>query len=161
MRAAAVSAALVLFLASCARDINNKEALKAAVIEHLTARQGTVGLNLTQMDVEIGSMSFQQDQATATVAFKPKAGGEGMSMPYAFDKKNGKWVVRSRMDAGPGGHGAGMAVPGAGAPAPAGGEGSTALPPGHPPTGAGAAAPSETKGGAMPAGHPPVGATKK
>jgi len=133
-------APLALLLTSCARDINNKEALRSAVVEHLTARQSKIGLDMTHMDVDIGSMSFQKDQATATVSFKPKGGGDGMTIPYAFERKGDKWVVKAKMEAGPGGHGAGgMPIPES-APGGAG-----ALPPGHPATGA-----------AMPAGHPPV-----
>jgi len=120
-----------VLLSGCARDINNKDAIRAAVIEHLTARQGQIGLSMDMMDVEVGSMSFQKDQASATISFKPKAGGEGMQIPYAFERKGDKWVVRSRMESGPGGHGAGQALPPAEA-APTG-----ALPPGHPKVGAG------------------------
>jgi hypothetical protein len=119
-------ASLLLLLSSCAKDINNKEAIRAAVVEHLSSVQEKTGLSLNSFDIEVASMSFQKDQATATVSFRPKAGGEGMTMPYAFEKKGDKWVVRSRMESGPGGHGAGQALP------PAGG----ALPPGHPKVGA-------------------------
>ena len=129
---------LVFLLSSCGRDINNKEALRAAVIEHLTSRQDKIGLSMDMMDVEVGSMSFQKDQATATISFKPKAGGDGMQIPYAFDRKGDKWVVRSRMETGPGGHGTGQPIP------PSAGE---ALPP--------------ASGGALPPGHPKVGADKK
>ncbi len=118
---------LLLWLSGCARDINNKEALRSAVLEHLQARQKEIGLSMDSFDVEIGSMSFQKDQATATVSFKPKAGGEGMQQPYAFERKGDKWAVRSRMETGPGGHGTGQPLPPS--------EGTT-LPPGHPPTGA-------------------------
>jgi hypothetical protein len=143
--------ALLLSLFGCRHDINNKEALRAAVIEHLTARQGQIGLSMDMMEVEVGSMSFQKDQATATISFKPKAGGEGMQIPYAFERKGDKWAVRSRMETGPGGHGAGQAAPpptGEAAPTPGG-----ALPPGHPTTG--------TPTGPLPPGHPKVGAAKK
>jgi hypothetical protein len=125
------SVPLVLLLSSCAHDINNKEALRAAVIEHLTARQQKIGLSMDMMNVEVGSMSFQKDQATATISFKPKAGGDGMQIPYAFERKGDKWVVRSRMESGPGGHGSGQELPPAD-PQPGG-----ALPPGHPKVGAG------------------------
>jgi hypothetical protein len=117
----------VLLLSACAHDINNKDALRAAIVEHLTARQEKTGLSMASFDIEIGSMSFQKDQATATVAFKPKAGGEGMQMPYAFERKGDKWIVKSRLESGPGGHGSGQELPPAsGAP----------LPPGHPKLGA-------------------------
>jgi hypothetical protein len=110
-RSLLVAAPLLLLLASCTKDINNKEAIRAAMIEHLTAVQGQTGLSMNAFDIEVGSMSFQKDQATATISFKPKAGGEGMTMPYAFEKKGDKWVVRSRMESAPGGHGSGEALP--------------------------------------------------
>ena len=94
-------------------------------MEHLTSRQQQTGLNMDMMNVDIGSLSFGKDQATATVVFKPKAGGEGMSIPYVLDLKGGKWVVRRSVESGPGGHGAGMPMPST--PAPSG-----ALPEGHP-----------------------------
>jgi outer membrane murein-binding lipoprotein Lpp len=125
------AAPVVLFLAGCAKDINNKEALRAAVIEHLNERQGKIGLSMDAMDVSIGAMEFQKDQAKATVNFKPKQGGEGMNIPYAFERKGEKWVVRSRMETGPGGHGAGQPIPSSepGAAPPMG-----TMPPGHPAT---------------------------
>lgn len=118
-----VIAPVVFLLASCTKDINNKEAIRTAVIDHLTARQGQIGLSLDTMNIDVGSMSFQKDQATATISFKPKAGGDGMQIPYAFERKGDKWAVRSRMESGPGGHGAGQTIP----PSEGG-----ALPPGHP-----------------------------
>ena len=110
----------VLLLSGCARDINNKEAIRTAVIDHLSSRQEKIGLSMDMMDVEVGSMSFQKDQATATISFRPKAGGEGMQIPYAFERKGDKWAVKSRVESGPGGHGAGQPLP------------SSELPAGHP-----------------------------
>jgi hypothetical protein len=120
-------APLFLLLNGCAKDINNKDAIREAVIEHLNARQSQIGLSMNTMDIEVGSMSFQKDQATATISFRPKAGGEGMAIPYAFEKKGDKWVVKSRLESGPGGHGGGMQLP------PSSG---ATMPPGHPKVGA-------------------------
>ena len=122
---------VILLLTGCAKDINNKDAIRTAVIEHLNARQGKIGLSMDTMDIDVGSMSFQKDQATATISFKPKAGGEGMQIPYAFERKGEKWVVKARMEAGPGGHGSGQPMPSSeAAPAPTG-----ELPAGHPKVG--------------------------
>jgi hypothetical protein len=112
-----------MLLTGCARDVNTKEAVRAAVVEYLTQRAQQTGLNMDMMNVEIGSVSFQKDQATANAFIKPKAGGEGMQIPYVLDLKGGKWVVRRSVESGAGGHGTGMAIP----PSDAG-----KLPDGHP-----------------------------
>lgn len=114
MRKIALIAAFSL-LAACKKDIQNKEAVQAGVNEYLRARQGSTGLNMDLMKVEVTSLLFSADgsQAQATVSFAPKAGGPGMQMPYTLDKKNGKWVVRARAEGenphgGMGGTGGGM-----------------------------------------------------
>ena len=121
------AASLVFLLASCARDINNKEALRTALIDYYNSNQDKLGLTMSQMDVEIGSMSFQKDQAQATVMIKPKAGGEGMRMSKVFERKGDKWVVRGNQAGAPGGHGTGLPMPSREGAAPAG-----ELPAGHP-----------------------------
>jgi hypothetical protein len=65
----------VLFLAGCAKDINNKEAVKEAVMKRLTT---VSGLNMSGMEVEISNVSFQGDKADAQVAFKGKGSAEAM-----------------------------------------------------------------------------------
>jgi hypothetical protein len=119
--------------AACSQDVNNKDAVRAAVLEHLNSRKQQTGLNLDGMNVEIGSVSFEKDQATANVFFKPKAGGEGMQIPYVLDLKGGKWVVRRSVEGGAGGHGAGAApAPGAGMTIPPAPPSGGKLPEGHP-----------------------------
>ena len=121
-----------LLLGACTKDIQNKQALKDSVIDYLNERMSTTGLDVRLMDVDISSMSFERDQARATVVFRPKATPEGqpMTMNYSFDRKGDKWVVRGRQDSGANPHGAG------GLPAPGAAQPGTALPPGHPPTSA-------------------------
>lgn len=123
--------AAAFLAAACSRDIQNKEAVRAAVVEYLSAKAGQTGLNMAQMDVEITSLAFERDQARAGVAFRLKDGndGGGMQMSYTLDRKGNKWVVRGRQD-GANPHGAGGAIPGA---LP---EGAT-MPPGHPVVGSG------------------------
>ena len=147
------AAVLIGFLAGCSKDINNKEALHAALVDYYNSNQDKMGLSMNTMDIEIGSMTFQKEQAEAQISIKPKAGGEGMQMSKVFDRKGDKWVVRAGSAAGAG-HGGGMAMPPGegGMPSGAGGP----LPPGHPPTG-GAVTPARP----LPAGHPPVGESPK
>ncbi|MFB3828076.1 MAG: hypothetical protein ACE15B_15000 [Bryobacteraceae bacterium] len=119
---ALVLAALVL--AACNRGIENKEAVRQAIIDYLANRKN---LNVASMSVDVSSVTFKGSEAEAMVAFAPKGGGggQGMSMRYVLEKQGGRWVVKGRGDSGQG-HGGAMPMP-----APAPGE----MPPGHPPAG--------------------------
>ena len=119
--------AAAVFLGACSKDIQTKQALKDGVVEYLNARVSETGLDPSRMDLDVSGMSFERDQARATVVFRPKGSteGAGMTMNYVFDRKGDKWVVQGRQDSSVSPHGAG------GLPDP-----STAMPPGHPLTGA-------------------------
>lgn len=127
----------LVVMAGCSKNIQTNDAVKAGVVKHLTQNSG---LNLSAMDIEVTAVTFKDNEAEATVGFKPKGGGatSGMSMKYTLEKKGSEWVVKKKADSG---MGHGMAMPGGGMPS----DGA------H---GGGAAAPA----GAMPAEHPPVGA---
>jgi hypothetical protein len=153
---------------ACNRAPENKDAVREGVMEHLSKN---TGLDLKSMDVEIGNVTFQGNQATAAVSFKPKSSPDaGMSMNYTLERRGAKWIVQQKAGAGAGaGHGAGMpdsgappADPGAHAPGstPPPAAAGEALPPGHPPVAPDA---GSKKGGAgdLPAGHPPVSAPPK
>lgn len=145
---------------ACSRAPENKDAVRAGVMEHLNKNSG---LDLKAMDVEVSNVTFEGNQATAAVAFKPKSSPDaGMSMNYKLERRGDKWVVQQKAGSGAG-HGAGM--PDAAAPADSGAHapGATppptgeALPPGHPPV----ASPNPgAKPGELPAGHPPVAQPK-
>ena len=103
------------------------------MLDYYSGNLDKLGLLVSQMEVEIGSMSFQKDRAQATVLIKMKGGSggaDGMQLSKTFERKGDKWVVSGTQSSGPGGHGAGQALPGSD-PLPA-----RALPPGHPPAGA-------------------------
>ena len=115
------SAALaILLLTGCAKDINNKEAVRTAVVDYLTKRSEATGLNMANMNIQVASVSFQQDQAQATVSITPNGASDGMQMSYALVRKGDKWEVKGQQSSGGASHGGG---------APAG----MALPPNHPP----------------------------
>lgn len=103
-------------------------------MEDLQARQAKTGVDLSSMTVEVPSVTFNRDEARATVSFVPKGGKGGMQMPYTLTRKGDKWEVTER--GAP--HAEGL---------PEGASGQ-ALPPGHPSTTDG-----QTQ---LPAGHPPV-----
>ena len=147
--------AAALLLAGCSKDIQNKEAIKQSVMDYLNARAAQTGLDMGSMDVDVNAMTFQRDEARATVAFRTKAGQGVMEMNYTFDRKGDKWVVRapSRSD--------GVAAHGELAPngMPPG------MPSGAPPNAAihgGVASPGDVRPGAglnLPPDHPAIGST--
>lgn len=108
----------LLLTFSCKKDINNKDAVKAAVMKRLSA---VSGLNMGGMDIDLSSVSFQGDTAEAQVAFKAKGTNDSlMTMSYKLERQGEEWVVKSSS----GGFGSG------------GGAGTGgALPPGHSPMG--------------------------
>jgi hypothetical protein len=85
------------------------------------------------MDVQVGSVSFRQNEADATVIFQAKGSKDpaaSMTMKYVLEQKDGQWVVKGRSGANSHGGAAGQSSGPHNPPPPTGGE----LPPGHPPT---------------------------
>ena len=120
--AAALMAALAV-LSGCTRDIQTKEAVRQAVIDHISGRKG-LDLDLSRMVVDVGSVTFRENEAEAMVSFQPKeGGGGGMSMKYTFERKGNQWRVKGKAETGGSPHGQASPQPG--------GE----LPAGHPPLG--------------------------
>jgi hypothetical protein len=117
-----------LVLAACARkNIENKEAVRQAVVEYLSARQTQTGLDMSTMDVNVTAMTFERDTARATVEFRVKNGDAGMQINYSLERKGDKWVVQPRAENSQG-HGVVLPPGGSGDPSKGAGE----LPPGHP-----------------------------
>jgi hypothetical protein len=115
-----------LLLAACGRkNIENKEAIRQAVVEYLSARQAQTGLDMSTMDVNVTAMTFERDTARATVEFRVKNSEAGMQLNYTLDRKGDKWVVQARQDTGQG-HGV-VQPPGGDSPT-----GTGQLPAGHP-----------------------------
>ncbi len=119
--------AAVVWLSGCSGDIQNKEAVREGVIEHLSANSG---LDIGSMDIEVTSVEFRENEADAVVSFQAKGSDDpaaSMQMRYLLEKKGRRWVVKSK-GGGTGAHGGGMGSP-QGTPPPSGGM----MPPGHPP----------------------------
>jgi hypothetical protein len=113
-----VLAVAALMLAGCSKNIQNPEAVKQGVLDYLKQRAPTMGLDMSAMDVNVGSVSFEQDIARASVSFVPKgapAGSGGMNMDYVLERKGDKWAVKGRQVS------------------PGNAHGDQPLPPGHPP----------------------------
>ncbi len=117
-------------LAGCGRGAQQSpEAVRTAVMDYL-AKRGSI--NVASMQIDVVSVSFRENEADATVSFRPKGGdaaGAGMTMQYTLVKEGGNWVVKGRPE-GASAHGA---------EGPAAGE----MPSGHPPVSA--TPPPETK----------------
>lgn len=111
---------LAALLSACGKNIETKEAVRAAVLDSVQKK----GVNLGQMEVEVTSVSFKGKEADATVDFRAKgaAPGTGITMKYTLEKNGSAWAVRTRGQAqGTNPHD--LTTP------PAGGQ----LPSGHPP----------------------------
>jgi hypothetical protein len=110
-------------------------------MEDLQARQAKTGVDLSSMRIEVPSVTFNRDEARASVSFLPKGGQGGMQMPYTLTRKGDKWVVTER-----GAPHAAQALPegGSGQPLPAGHPSVGAIPGGQP------------SDGQLPAGHPAI-----
>jgi len=122
-------AVFVVVLAACSKNIQNSEAVKEGVVDYLKQRAPSMGLDMSAMEVNVGSISFEKDIARANVSFVPKGmppGSGGMSMDYVLERKGDKWAVKGRQVSPGNAHGD-QALPGSIPP--------QALPPGHPPTG--------------------------
>ena len=129
----------MLLLAACSQNIHNTEAVRQGVITHLANNSG---LDLSSMDIEVASVVFRENEADATVSFRPKGSTDpsaGMQMNYTLERQGDRWVVKSKAEGGSP-HSGGMT---------GGGE----MPQGHPPMGGSGSG----SGGALPPGHPPVG----
>jgi hypothetical protein len=118
---------LVLLLAGvfagCNRGVQNEAAVRQGVIDYLSTKSD---LNMSQMQVDVTSVTFRENEAVATIAFRPKGSATGgMEMRYTLERQGSRWVVKGRGESQPGAAPHGQQPPGAGS-----------LPPGHPPAAA-------------------------
>lgn len=141
----------VFFWLGCGRTGQTPEEVKQGVMDYLAARSD---LDLGAIQVDVTSVQFRQNEADATVAFRPKGGaaGSGMEMRYTLEKKGGRWVVKGKGQAPAGASPHGAQAEGGRPPAPT-------MPPDHPPMGQ--AKPAEkAPAREMPPDHPPLGPVK-
>ncbi len=131
VKSACMLIAVAALLSGCHHNIENKEAVKQGVVDYLNKRSGQTGLDMKLMNLDVTNVTFNNNEAVATVSFKPKTGeAGGMSMNYALERHGNEWVVKGRKETGMNPHGAqGMpGMPGAGMPT----EPGATMPPGHP-----------------------------
>ena len=117
---------LAFLLLGCKKDIQNKDAIRQAVADHLAKRP-----DLMALDVRVDGVQFHNNEADALVYLEAKSGpaaGNGMQMRYSLERKGNQWVVKDRKNSGAASpHGGAMQMP---MPLPNGQ--TPALPPGHP-----------------------------
>jgi hypothetical protein len=151
----AIAAALglsIALLGGCKKNIRNDDAVRQGIMNYLAKRP-----DLLSMDVNVTSVAFRQDEATATVRFQAKGNtspAASMTMQYVLERKDNQWNVKAR--AGANDHGANGLQPAGPAAGSIGAMPNTTLPPGHPSVGAPGSAPA----GGLPPGHPPVSSDK-
>ena len=85
---------LLLATPACARyarsKLETKEAVKAAIDEHLAKRRGKLALG--NMNVAVREVKFQGDRAEAEVVFTTQ-GRASMNMHYTLRREADHWVV--------------------------------------------------------------------
>ena len=60
-----------LLAVSCGRNnIDNKEAVRKGVVDYLDKRKSQTGLDMSLMNVEVTNVTFEKNEARATVAFR-------------------------------------------------------------------------------------------
>jgi hypothetical protein len=143
-----VFAASLLSLVGCGKNIDNKEAVKTAIVK----RVSKTGFDVKTMQVDVTNVSFHDQDAVATVSFTPTGGPpqSAVTFKYNLHKQNDEWVATGLAQGGAGSDmGAHTGVLPQGGSAPAGSMPVTpgALPP---------ADPSKP----LPPGHPPIGKQK-
>lgn len=130
-------AVAILGLLSCGKNINNKEAVKAAIEK----RVAKTGFDVKAMEVNVTNVSFHDQDAVATVSFVPKGGTaqSAVTFKYNLHREKDEWVATglAQGGSGMGAHtgavppvtsgGIDMGSPDSGTPRP--------LPSGHPPIG--------------------------
>lgn len=87
-------------MAGCRKaDINNNEAVRAAVLRHVEAR-GDLGL--ADLDIQVVSASFNGDSSEAEVRFLPKGQPpeSGMTMRYQLVRDGDVWKVQPKPASG-------------------------------------------------------------
>jgi hypothetical protein len=101
--AIALAAAL---LGSCGSpNIDNQEAVRAAMVEYIQTKGNVMGLDPNAMDVRVDAVTFERDTARATVSFVIKGTDQGMHMNYTLTRQGNKWGNVQKQSAMTGPHG--------------------------------------------------------
>lgn len=125
-------------LAGCNKAKPDSEAVRKAVIEHVTTK---AGLSQDLMTIEAKNVTFTDNKAVAEITFIPKGmPTAAQTWTYNLESKDGKWQVVGKPSLGNGSTHSTTAPEGVG--------GGASMPPER-----GTTPPAN---GGLPAGHPPV-----
>jgi hypothetical protein len=112
----------LLFVAACKSKPDDKEAIRAGVINYLNSLKS---LNVSAMEIAVTQTNITGNQAEAKVEVRPKGstgGDPSMQLTYNLEKRGEEWmVVKSQPSGGT------LQHPGPGQMPPGG-----TMPPGHP-----------------------------
>src|ERR1700676_3427161 len=84
----------IALLGGCKRNIQNDDAVRQGIMTYLGKRP-----DLLSMDVNVTSVAYRQDEATATVRFQAKGNtspGASMTMQYVLEREGSQWNVNRR-----------------------------------------------------------------
>jgi hypothetical protein len=80
-----------------AAPANDHDAVVAAIQKHLTSDGG---VNMSVMEMTVGNVSINGDQAQANAEFHLKQGGTSMNITYQLERRAGDWIVLSDAPSG-------------------------------------------------------------
>src|ERR1700733_12137152 len=92
--AVAVLGLSLALLGGCKKNIQNDDAVRQGIMNYLSKRP-----DLLSMDVNVTSVAYRRDEATATVRFQAKGNtspGASMSMQYLLERQGNQWNVKGR-----------------------------------------------------------------
>lgn len=88
---------LFAFATGCSRRSNDKDAIRASIVQRL---KGRADLNMNVMVPEFKQISVNGNQATAQVEFHLKQGSASMLINYSLQRQGGKWTVVNSVPVG-------------------------------------------------------------
>jgi hypothetical protein len=68
----------------------DRDAITEAIRSHLT---GNKGINMSAMEMNVGNVTVNGDQAQADTEFRLKQGGTSMLITYFLERHGGGWLV--------------------------------------------------------------------
>lgn len=75
----------------------DQQAIEQAIRQHLSENKS---INMSVMDMSMGQVSINGDQAQANAEFRLKTGGPAMQMTYSLQRHAGGWIVLTAQPSG-------------------------------------------------------------
>jgi len=77
----------------------DRDAITEAIHKHLNDNKG---INMSAMEMNVGNVSVNGDQAQADTEFRLKQGGTSMLITYFLERHGGSWIVVRNQPSGAG-----------------------------------------------------------